>query len=340
MVFFKKSRVMCVLFIVLGVIIVLFLLYLIQVKKVNKGRQRAEEVYRNTVIPKFNDKGSLKKLSILPLIDSKSLNDDFRTENGVSYFASADDKNILLDLGFNRKKEHPSPLLWNMEKLGKSFKNIDFLVFSHAHLDHLGGMKEHKTKTFSISQGVTETGDIKVYAPVPLKASAFNPQLSNITVSKEPTVIMPGVYTIGCIPRHLFLMGNTEEQSLAFRIEGKGIVLLIGCGHQTIQRIIERTKMLFDEKIYAIFGGLHLPILNKGNVSLLSLVQYAVGSDYAPHQGLSRKDVYDAIESIKAENPKYVGISPHDSSDFSINAFKKAFGDKYVDINVGQVINL
>jgi len=35
-------------------------------------------------------------------------------------------------------------------------------------------------------------------------------------------------------------------------------VLITGCGHSTIQRIVERAEMLFDEPIYGIVGGLHL----------------------------------------------------------------------------------
>ena len=78
----------------------------------------------------------------MPLIDSESIHDNLKTENGVSYLITADDKQILLDLGFNRAKEHPSPLLHNMKHLGISFYNINYIVFSHAHLDHLGGINE------------------------------------------------------------------------------------------------------------------------------------------------------------------------------------------------------
>ncbi|MEN8122054.1 MAG: MBL fold metallo-hydrolase [Bacteroidota bacterium] len=313
---------------------------MIQTIKVNQGREMANEKYTSTKVEKIADKNSVKTISIMPLIDSESISNDLETENGVSYLISADDKQILLDLGFNRAKKHPSPLLHNMKILDKSFNDIDYIVFSHAHLDHLGGMNEQKTKTFSISQAKVETPKIPVYAPVKIQASEFNPQLDEINIPEKPNVIMPGVYTIGNIPRHLFIMGYIEEQALALRLEGKGIVLIVGCGHQTIQKIIERTKQLFDDNIYAVFGGLHFPILKKGNISLLSIVQFIVGSDYAPWNGLSEKDVFEAIECIKAENVEFVGLSPHDSSVWSINEFKKAFGHKYIDIKVGKEITI
>ena len=308
--------------------------------EVKKGRSIANREFINAKIDKFSEPESVKNLSILPLVDSESISNNLQTENGVSYLVSADSKQLLLDLGFNRAKKHPSPLLHNMEVLKKSFNDINYIVFSHAHLDHLGGMKEQKTKTFSISKSKVDTPKIPVFAPVELKPSELNPQLDNITVSKNPIRIMPGVFTTGVIPRHLFLMGRTQEQALAIKLEGKGIVLILGCGHQTIQRVIERTKKLFNDRIYAVFGGLHFPLLKRDNISLLSVIQYIVGSDRPPWNGLNKKDVFDAIEFLKAENVQLTGLSPHDSSKWSINEFRKAFGEKYVDIKVGKEIVL
>jgi len=331
---------MIVLYIFIFIILIIIIFLIIKNIEVNKGREFANKKYANTIVEKFKDNSSVEKVSILPLIDSKSINENFQTENGVSYLISVNDKQILLDLGFNRAKKHLSPLLHNMKILNKSFDNIDYIVFSHAHLDHLGGMNEQKTKTFSISQAKVETKKIPVYSPVNIRPSKFNLQLDDINVSEKPTTITQGVYTIGNIPRHLFLMGYVEEQALAIKLEGKGIVLIVGCGHQTIQKIIERTKQLFDDNIYAIFGGLHFPILKKGAINLMSIIQYVVGSDYAPWKGLSEKDVFEAIEYIKAENIQLIGLSPHDSSEWSINEFKKAFASKYIDIKVGKEINL
>ncbi len=331
---------MIALSIIIVLIVSVILFFILKTVEVERGRKIATREYTNTKIEKFSEPGSVKSLTILPLIDSESISKNLETENGVSYLISADSKQLLLDLGFNRAKKHPSPLLHNMEVLKKSFNDINYIVFSHAHLDHLGGMKEQKTKTFSISKSKVDTPKIPVYAPVELHPSKLNPQLDEIVISRNPTVIMPGVCTIGNIPRHLFIMGYTVEQALAIKLEGKGIVLILGCGHQTIQKVIERTKQLFDEKIYAVFGGLHLPLLKKGNINLLSVIQYVVGSDRPPWSGLSEKDVFEAIECIKAENIQLVGLSPHDSSKWSINEFKKAFGDRYVDIKVGKEIVL
>lgn len=55
-------------------------------------------------------------------------------------------------------------------------------------------------------------------------------------------------------------MGFTEEQSIAINVKNKGIVLIVGCGHHTIPKLIQKAEVLFNEPIYGIIGGLHYPV--------------------------------------------------------------------------------
>ncbi len=333
-------QIFLVILIIIGCLIGLIGLFLIiKSIQVKKGREQAENEYRNTKPGKLSPIGELKKLSVLPLIDFYTDDDRLKTEAGVSYLIEADGKKILLDVGLNRGKEHPSPLLHNMNELGISPEEIDMIYFSHLHLDHVGGMKEQKEGTFSVSQGSVSLGDIPVLAPVEIKASDWNP--GPVTrVTKDPEVLGKGIATIGAIDRYLFLMGISPEQSLAFNVKGKGIVLVIGCGHQTIERILERSAALFDEPVYAIIGGLHFPV-NGGRIMAGPFnIQSIVGSDRVPWKGLSEKDVESAIKAIKKVNPAIVALSEHDSSDWSVKRFREEFGDKYVDVRVGKEIVL
>jgi 7,8-dihydropterin-6-yl-methyl-4-(beta-D-ribofuranosyl)aminobenzene 5'-phosphate synthase len=224
-----------------------------------------------------------------------------------------------------------------METLGVSTSEIDMIFISHAHLDHLGGMMDQKQKTFSLSQGPVALSEIPVYAPVQITASHWNlgPQTH---VIPDPVVIKPGIVSIGIIHRFLFLMGRTLENALAINVEGKGVVLIVGCGHQTIERIIERTLVLFDAPIYGIIGGLHFPV--KGGRIMLGPVnmQRLVGSDNPPWRGIRESDIHNAIAAIKKVAPKIVALSTHDSSDWSLDQFRQAFGSAYLDIRVGKEI--
>lgn len=309
--------------------------------EVNNGRAVAENKYQQTVVEKFSDPNTVDFLNITPIVDSEAVSTNFKTENGVSMYLQTSDIHLIMDLGLNKKKAHPSPFLHNISQIAVSFETLNAIVFSHAHLDHLGGMKEQKTKTFSLSKQHVDVPSVPVFAPTEIHPSEFNPSLTDVRVTQKPTKLFEGIYTIGNIPRHLFLMGYIEEQALAYNLKDKGIVLIVGCGHQTVQKIIERTRKLFDLPIYAVIGGLHFPIFKNQKKTPFALAQFVVGNDYAPWQkALNEKDVLDAIKTLKDADVQYVGLSPHDSSTWSIQQFKNAFGEKYIDVKVGKTISL
>lgn len=325
---------------VLLTVIALVVLFLIRkTADVNKGKTAALVELRGMEFGKMGTAGSVKNLTVLPLVDYYANREDLKTEPGVAYLIRADDTTILMDVGYNKKKEHPSPLLHNMEKLGINPGDIDVLYISHAHLDHLGGMKEQKERTFSLSHGKVHIGRVTVYAPEQLSPSEFN-QGPEVKVESAPAVIRPGIVSMGIIPRYLFLMGMTREQNIAVNVRGKGIVLIIGCGHQTIERILERAKKLFSEPIYGVIGGLHFPV-NGGRIKLGPLnVQHLVGSDAPPWKGISVNDVDAAIAALKEANPSLVQLSPHDSSDWSLERFRQAFGERFDVIKAGKEIKV
>ncbi len=330
---------MILLYILIGLVCVIGLVFLKKLIQLKNDRKKAGDEIARTKLNKLSPMGSVKNLSILPLIDYYAKDSSLKTEPGVSYLVEADDTTILMDLGWNTKKAHPSPLLSNMKKLGVSVSDLDMIFISHPHVDHLGGMKEQKTRTFSLSRGPVSLPDIPVYAPVKLSGSKWHPGFEAKVITGL-TVLKEGIASIGPIPRALFLMGLTLEHSLAVNVEGKGIVLIIGCGHQTIERIIERAQAIFDEPIYGIIGGLHYPV-NGGRIMVGPInVQKIVGSDNPPWRGINEADVTHAIEAVKKVSPAVVGLSPHDSSDWAMDQFRRALGEKYVEVRVGEKITI
>ena len=287
----------------------------------------------------LREMGTVDHLTILPLVDFYAENDRLKTEPGVSYLIKAGATSILMDVGFNKKKEHPSPLMHNCKELGVSFADLDAIFISHVHLDHVGGMNEQKRKLFSLSRGSVDIPSVPAFSPMPIRPSEFNPGPKPMVI-REPKSIFPGVASIGTISRKLFLMGDTEENSLAIHVKDKGIVLVIGCGHQTIEKIIERTQELFDAPIYGIVGGLHYPV--KGGRMMVGPlnIQNIVGTDRPPWNGINQRDVHQAIRTIKNVNPQFVALSPHDSSDWSLDEFRKAFSGNYHELKVGKALEI
>ncbi|MBN1474606.1 MAG: MBL fold metallo-hydrolase [Syntrophaceae bacterium] len=304
-------------------------------------RNRAEKERNARNYPRIENPGSVSSLTVLPLIDFKTSFPEAKTEPGVSYLVTAGNFKVLMDVGYNAKREHPSPLMSNMKLFGVNLAEINALFISHLHLDHLGGSKDQRKHTFSLSNGPVDFPPIPVYSPLPVKPSSmnFNPG-SEIHVSLDPVELAPGVYGLGSIPRALYLMGYTEEQALAVNVVGKGLVLIIGCGHQTVERVIQRAEQLFDLPIYGIIGGLHFPV-HGGRIMIGPVnIQAIVGSDRMPWNGINENDVYRAIRAIEDANAKIVSLSAHDSSDWAIDQFKKAFGPAYQDLLVGTPIEI
>lgn len=321
--------------IVLGVLVGLFVaIGGALIARFYSGRRRAEQVWAASSSPKLKSVGTVKRFSILPLVDWHTARDDLVGEAGVSYLIRADGTTILFDVGYNGDGEHPSPLLRNMTALGVNPADIDVIVISHAHLDHLGGMSHQKQHTFGLSGQPVDLGGIPAYVPEPLSS----PTTRAIVVDNEPQVIAPGIVSTGTIPRQLFFFGWTPEQSLAINVEGKGIVLVVGCGHSTLQRIIDRAEMLFDEPIYGIVGGLHYPATASRVVKAGLPMQRLLGTGKWPWNPIDQDDVEAAIAYLTPRSPKLVALSPHDSCDWSLNAFRTAFGEAYQDVLVGKEI--
>lgn len=330
---------MLFLYISMFLVVIISLFILSRYLKMRRGRLVAEEELSKLNIQKISKMGSVKSLSITPLIEYFSSGPEFATEEGVSYLVKADDTTILFDLGSNRKGEHPSPMIRNMQKLGVKPSEIDMIFISHSHYDHVGGTGAESRGEFTLSAGPVKTRRIPVFAPTDISPAQNNPGLP-VTVVKEPVVIGNGLASIGIHPRSLFLIGRTDEHSLAVNVRGKGIVLIIGCGHQRIESIIERARKIFDEPIYGIIGGLHLPV-NGGRVMKGPFnMQNIVGVDRRPLLGIREKDVNSAINLIKSVNPALVALSPHDSSDWTLDRFKDAFGGRFRELRAGSEIKI
>lgn len=293
----------------------------------------ADDEWQQYDPPRIKDFGSTSSLKIIPLIDWHLSDTTLQGEVGVSYLLETDSVTILFDLGHNAEQENPSPLARNMERLGVSVDAIDLIVVSHNHLDHVGGMDFMKNATFGINPDQeTDLSDKRIYTPIPMTYPGASP-----VTSKDPTVIAPGVATIGTIRRALF-MGDIEEQSLAVHVKGKGLVLVVGCSHQTVTRILARTEQVFEMPVYGLFGGLHFPVPD-GRMTMAGIdVQRTLASGNGPFDPLQMSEVKREMALVAERDPGLVGVGGHDSSDEVIAMFAEKFGEAYRYVQVGKEV--
>lgn len=256
--------------------------------------------------------GSTRSLEILPLYENDAVAGGYEQGHGVSYLIRTDQATLLLDLGNNLEAAQPAPLIANMQEAGVAANEADLLVISHNHPDHVGGL-QGRPESFQAEGGAPLVLVDEMLAPVAMQLGALEAD-----VATEPRVLAPGVATMGRMgfvqPMPFTLWAPLNyEQVLAVNVAGKGIVLITGCGHPSLERIVERAELLFDEPVVGIVGGLH----------------YAAREveELTPH-----------IAFLAEREPALVALSPHDSGPAHIGAFREAFPEAYHDVRVGEAI--
>jgi metal-dependent hydrolase (beta-lactamase superfamily II) len=302
--------------------------------RVQRGVARAEALFESQRPAKLGDIGTTKTLSILPLIDWHSSEPNLKTEMGVSYLIETDAHRILFDVGHNAEQSVPSPLQANMAALGLDTDDFDTIFISHNHFDHVGGTRANDEATFMLGLDHEPLPGKRAFVPVPLSYPGIEP-----VVSAEPTIVGPGLASTGTIPRQL-AFGWIDEQALAIHVEGRGVVLVVGCGHQTMPKLLERYDDLFDIPLYGVIGGLHYPVPDGRFYALGINLQRRFASGRGIFDPIDMPEVRDELRMLEARNLGLIGVGGHDSSDEVIAMFRERFGPAYRDVRVGQPITL
>ena len=163
---------------------------------------------------------------------------------------------------------------------------IDFLFITHEHLDHFWGLETTLTYNPKIKIVIPSTFYPEAYHF--LRGAQFlYPKARNLVPHRGELVeTKPGkVYNWfpGCgsatfdFPIIVRIRG---EQSLFFNVKGKGMVLVTGCGHQSLLALADfvQKKVVGGEKMYGVYGGLHIapfgPIIPKRAPIITGMAKY------------------------------------------------------------------
>jgi 7,8-dihydropterin-6-yl-methyl-4-(beta-D-ribofuranosyl)aminobenzene 5'-phosphate synthase len=279
----------------------------------------------------LTDLGEVDSVSILPLVERLSPDAGLVGEPGLSYLVRTPQAALVFDCGLGAGK-HRSALASNAERLGVALQDVDAVVITHLHRDHVGGQRALSHRTFSFSSEPLEPQGVPAHVPLPMRHNR-----AEVVVTDKPRVIAQGVAVLPPLPRMLFWTGMIAEQALVVNVRGFGLVLVSGCGHPAIERILAATERSIDVPIAAVVGGMHLPVHALGT----PLVRQAVlGTPHWPWRPIDEDDAGKVVETIRQRGPKVVALSSHDSTPWTFELFARVFGERYRTLRVGEMLRI
>ena len=179
-------------------------------------------------------------MKFIILYDNYTYKEPFKAKWGYSVYFP--EKGLLFDTG-----EAVEPLRLNFESAGFSPEDVKYIVLSHEHWDHTGGIE-------LFGKGV------KLFTPQSF-SSSFIKRIENLGMEfipiTSPQNIVENFYTTGEMGREVI------EQSLI--VIGKKTNIFTGCSHPGIVNIIKKAKMLHND-IGIVAGGFHLLHKSKSEI--------------------------------------------------------------------------
>jgi 7,8-dihydropterin-6-yl-methyl-4-(beta-D-ribofuranosyl)aminobenzene 5'-phosphate synthase len=201
---------------------------------------------------------------------------------------------LLFDSGGNGQI-----LMQNIKILELDPARVRHVMISHAHSDHTGGLNAFL--------------DAASRPPVFLLSEFGASFLQSVKQRTEVVEAEPGMQVAENILTTGNVGGSIPEQSLVIRT-GKGLVVITGCAHPGIVRIVEKAVALTGDPVYLVLGGFHLRDMSDAQIA-------AILGDFR------RLGVQKAAPS-------------HCTGDRAIAMFADEYGEDFLRTGAGSIIRL
>jgi 7,8-dihydropterin-6-yl-methyl-4-(beta-D-ribofuranosyl)aminobenzene 5'-phosphate synthase len=264
------------------------------------------------------------------LYDAFGTDPAMRKDWGFSALVEVAGKRILFDTG-----DDAEIFAANVGAKGVDLTKLDFVVLSHRHSDHMAGLNHvlsvnPAVKIYAPKEGFGIYGsslpssfyrkddslpsEMRYYDGKPPEVMKFGSAWANahFELIDQTTEIAPGITLIALVSD---VPGTRELKELSLAVNtSDGMVLVVGCSHPGIERIVEAAAAI-NPKIRLIAGGFHLVV---------------APDDMIMKVATALKDRFKA---------KYIAPG-HCTGEPTFAALKKAFGDKYLYAGLGTSIPL
>ncbi|MDR2489514.1 MAG: MBL fold metallo-hydrolase [Desulfovibrio sp.] len=146
------------------------------------------------------------------------------------FLIQAEGKNILVDTGSGTVFPGSSQLDRCLSQLGLAPDNIDLVLLTHMHSDHIGGLLKHKKRVFPKAQVMVSKPELDYWTSLPKKdAGSANAALVKVVLAEYGRDILPP-FALGAalLPgiSSVDASGHTPGHSV-FLVESEGRRLLI-----------------------------------------------------------------------------------------------------------------
>lgn len=243
------------------------------------------------IVAGTNDRQQSATPKVTVVYDNYSVAPQLGTGWGYAAVVEAGDHTVLFDTG----ADGPT-LMGNLRSLGFDPHEIDAVVLSHAHGDHTLGLDS------LLATGATPTVYVLPSFPAEFKQHvAKSVHLIEVEPGQE---IVAGVLTTGEIA------GPVNEQALVVQSD-RGLVIITGCAHPGIVKIVTEAKRLVDANVHLVTGGFHLLQTPAEQVTAIIAEFRRLGVEYA--------------------------APSHCTGDAAIGMFRDEYGDHFIESGVGRV---
>ncbi len=266
-----------------------------------------------------------EKAQITILYDAFGKPSAMQKDWGFSALIEYGGKRILFDTGDN-----PDVLANNAKVAGADLSKLDFVVLSHRHGDHMGGMEyllsvNPKVKIYAPKENFGVYGfslpssfyrkDPSLPAeqryfdgapPQVLKFGSAWPRANFELIDSGSVEIAPGVRLISLVSDKPTTL---ELRELSLVIETPdGIVLVVGCSHPGIDKVVDAAAAI-DKHIHLVVGGFHMVAAKDPEIEKIVSGLYAVSRvDYVAPGHCTGEPTFAALRKIFGDHYVYAGL--------------------------------